>query len=628
MFIKRPEFRLFNSDIRVLIKTNDKSSGHNLPYGVEFPYGLSLPVEPGSPTMTKTYKFITRFAALCLSVLLICGAALASTGKQIALVIGNSNYSHITRLPNTINDAQLIAKTLRKAGFDVVEGLDLDKVKMAATIDQFTERAYNADLAVVYFAGHGMQVDGKNYLMPVDALLSSPAHLQTRAFDVDKIVASLPIDPGVGIVILDACRDNPLARTYAARLPASRSVTVSSGFAAVQTRASGKGTGGILIAYATDPGSVALDGNGINSPYTAALAKHITVPGVSLQSALTRVRGDVTNSTKGQQRPWHNASLGREIFLGGETKVATLSKVPPSSLNDSQPASTLVLVPAPTKAKPAQPENQQSTSTNNNDGENWAVERRFWDEVSKRNSIAHYQAYLKQYPSGQFTTIADINIQSLLQKKIANADNQNSTEENVQVAAVTDEGNSTARTVVVLHQSLRSTLGTIDTEALISLNRNQRTDLQLRLTALGHNTQGADGKIGPNSRKAIGEWQEHTGITASTYLTREQWNHLQQASDPLMAAIYAERERVARTAKTVVKKNRNVRRKVTKRRTTNRKVTRRTSRERQRYEERRYREEQRNRDRDRRRRNNNAAAGLIIGGFAGAIVACKITHSC
>ena len=592
--------------------------------------------------MTKTYKFMAQFAALCLSVLLMCGAALASTGKQIALVIGNSNYSHITRLPNTINDAQLIAKTLRKAGFEVVEGLDLDKTKMSATIDQFTEKAYNADLAVVYFAGHGMQVDGKNYLMPVDAVLNSPAHLQTRAFDVDKIVASLPIDPGVGVVILDACRDNPLARTFAARLPASRSVTVSSGFAAVQTRSNGRGTGGSLIAYATDPGSVALEGTGgINSPYTAALAKHIAQPGVSLQSALTRVRGEVTKSTKGQQRPWHNASLGREIFLGGETRVATLEKVTPSSLpsslTDSQPASTLVLVPAPTRAKTVQPEVQPSTPTNT-EASKWAVERQYWDEVSKRNSIAHYQAYLKQYPNGQFTTIADINIQSLMKKQLANSANPKPSEEDVKVAAV-DNAGSPARAVSVLPKSLRSILGTIDTEALISLNRNQRTDLQLRLTALGHNTQGADGKIGPNSRRAIADWQQHRSIPATTYLTREQWNHLQQESDPLMAAIYAERERITRTAKTTVKKKRKVRRKVTKRRTTkrrtkNRRVTRRNTRNnydrrnRQRNEDRRYRDERRDRDYDRRRRNNNAAAGIIIGGIAGGIVACKITKTC
>lgn len=589
--------------------------------------------------MTNTYKFMTQFAALCLSALLMCGATLASTGKQIALVIGNSNYSHITRLPNTINDAQLIAKTLRKAGFDVVEGLDLDKVKMSATIDQFTEKAYNAELAVVYFAGHGMQVDGKNYLMPVDAVLNSPAHLQTRAFDVDKIVASLPIDPGVGVVILDACRDNPLARSYASRLPASRSVTVSSGFAAVQTRANGRGTGGILIAYATDPGSVALDGNGINSPYTAALAKHIAKPGVSLQSALTRVRGEVTKSTKGAQRPWHNASLGREIYLGGETRVATLTKVPSGSLTDNQPATTLVLVPAPTRAitieKTVEPKVQQTTSATTDDNE-WAAEKRFWDEVSKRNSVAHYQAYMKQYPSGQFNTIAQINIDNLREQKFQNDLKKKSSEQNTQVAAVADNsastiGNSPVRAVNVLPKSLRSILGTTDTEALISLNRNQRTDLQLRLTALGHDTKGADGKIGPNSRRAIADWQEHRSIPATTYLTREQWNHLQQESDPLMAAIYAERERITRTAKTTVKKKRKVRRKVTKRRTKNRRVTRRNSRyedrrNRQRYEDRRYRDERR--DRDHRRRNNNAAAGIIIGGIAGGIVACKITKSC
>ena len=590
--------------------------------------------------MTNIYQMAVRFSALCLSIVLICGAALASTGKQIALVIGNSNYSHITRLPNTINDAKLIAKTLREAGFDVVEGLDLDKVEMSATIDQFTEKAYDAELAVVYFAGHGMQVDGKNYLMPIDAVLNSPAHLQTRAFDVDKIVASLPVDPGIGVIILDACRDNPLARTFASRLPASRSVTVSSGFAAVQTKSTGRGSGGILIAYATDPGSVALDGNGINSPYTAALAKHLTTPGVSLQSALTRVRGDVTKSTKGAQRPWHNASLGREVFLGGETRVATLTKVSPSSLDDGPPASTLVLVPAPTKAKIIKPqvrETVEPSSSNTSDASiasQWAVERRFWDEVSKRNSIAHYQAYLKQYPEGQFTTIADINIQNLRQQKISGATKQTSTD--TQIAAidkttpVTAE-NSTVRKVNILPESLLSTVGTTSTEEAINFNRSQRTDLQLRLTALGHDTQGADGKIGPNSRRAIADWQQHLEIPATTYLTREQWNHLQQQSDPLMAAIYAERERITRTAKSSIKKKRKVR-KANKRRTKKRRVVRRKTRNdynrRNRYEDRRYRDERRDRDYDRRRQNNNAATGIIIGGIAGGIIACKITKTC
>ncbi len=588
--------------------------------------------------MTYTQKIAARIAALCLSLILMCGAAFAATGKQIALVIGNSNYDHIIRLPNTINDAKLISKTLRKAGFEVVEGIDLNKTEMAATIDQFTEKAYNAELAVVYFAGHGLQVDGKNYLMPIDAVLNSPAHLQTRAFDVDQLIAALPVDPGIGVVILDACRNNPLARKFASSLPVSRSVTVSSGFAPVQTKSTGSGTGGILIAYATDPGSVALDGNGINSPYTAALAKHLTTPGVSLQSALTRVRGDVTKATKGQQRPWHNASLGREVFLGGETRVATLTKISPANLEENQSSATLVLVPAPTKAQTIQPQLRKViepvAKTSESDTSKWAVERRFWDEVSKRNTIAHYQAYLNQYPNGQFNTIADLNIRSLLEKKISNSNGRNTVatnQPNIQVAAIANPApgsnvTSTTRAVKVLPESLLSTVGTRDTEAAINLNRNQRTDLQLRLTALGYNTRGADGKLGPNSRRAIGTWQQRLEIPATTYLTNEQWAHLQQESNPLMAAIYAERTRITRTVAPIAKKRRIIKKRRI--RKAKRRVRPRRTVRRERYVEPNYREERRYRERERRRRNNNAAAGAIIGGIVGGVIACKVTHTC
>ena len=124
---------------------------------------------------------------------------------------------------------------------------------MAKLLDQFTEAAYDADIALVYYAGHGLQVDGRNYLIPVDAELEKPAQLQTRTIPVETVLAALPPDPAVGVVILDACRDNPLARTLAAALPKSRSHR-GAGLAAVQANGLSHDAGGLLIAYATDPG--------------------------------------------------------------------------------------------------------------------------------------------------------------------------------------------------------------------------------------------------------------------------------------------------------------------------------------------------------------------------------------
>src|SRR5438132_5538388 len=308
--------------------------------------------------------FAVLVSGFILFVLAAFGAQAATPDvKRVALVIGNSKYVNAVPLPNPANDARLIASTLRNAGFEVLEGVDQDNAGMHSLISKFTEDSYNADLAVIFYAGHGMQVDGKNYLIPVDAELTSPAYLKTRTVQIDQFMAALPPDPAVGVIILDACRDNPLARTLAASLPKSRSL--SAGLAPVEAKSDGVGTGGILIAYATDPGAIAFDGNGVDSPYSLALAKHLTEPGVEIQSALTRVRGDVTEATQGRQRPWHNASLGREVFLGKPSAVATPAANPVADASNAAATS----VTAPVASDPP----------------SWEIEQRLWDEASKHN---------------------------------------------------------------------------------------------------------------------------------------------------------------------------------------------------------------------------------------------------
>ncbi|MGX5831069.1 caspase family protein [Mesorhizobium sp. 43Arga] len=334
--------------------------------------------------------FAILLSGLVLSILAAFGAQAATAeSKRVALVIGNSKYVNAVALPNPANDAHLIASTLRNAGFDVIEGVDQDNAGMHGLISKFTEESYNADLAVIFYAGHGMQVDGKNYLIPVDADLTSPAYLKTRTVQIDEFMAALPADPAVGIIILDACRDNPLGRTLAAALPKSRSL--GAGLAPVDARADSVGAGGVLIAYATDPGAIAFDGDGVDSPYSLALAKHLTEPGVEIQSALTRVRGDVTEATQGRQRPWHNASLGREVFLGKPAAQAAGAPIADAAGTTASPA------PAPMASDPP----------------SWEVEQRLWDEASKKNAIPYYEAYLDQFPNGRFATVAKLNIDEL-----------------------------------------------------------------------------------------------------------------------------------------------------------------------------------------------------------------------
>jgi len=430
----------------------------------------------------------------------------APDAKRVALVIGNSKYVHAVALPNPANDAQLIASTLRNAGFEVIEGLDQDNAGMHSLISRFTEQSYDADLAVIYYAGHGMQVDGKNFLIPVDAELTSPAYLKTRTVQIDEFMSALPPEPAVGVIILDACRDNPLARTLAAALPKSRSL--GAGLAPVEAKSDGVGTGGILIAYATDPGAIAFDGNGVNSPYSTALARHLTEPGVEIQSALTRVRGEVTETTQGRQRPWHNASLGREVFMGKPVVATPAAK--PAAAATSAPA--LVVGEAPS----------------------WEVEQRLWDEASKKNSIPFYEAYLEQFPNGRFATVAKLNIDELQDPKA----------EDKQVAAVdTDEANansgSTVRTSVGISDEMKQALGSELTESAIGLDREGRIDLQLRIEALGNELGSVDGNMGPKTRQAIGDWQEKNGLPPTGFLTREQLAFLVVQTDPMMEAVRA-----------------------------------------------------------------------------------------
>ncbi|RWF76113.1 MAG: hypothetical protein EOS26_13580 [Mesorhizobium sp.] len=455
-----------------------------------------------------------RFWAIIVGLLLLTAADLlpanvfAAGGNRVALVIGNSKYVHAIALPNPAGDARLMAETLRNAGFKIIEGIDLDYAGMHDRLNRFTEASYDAELAVIYYAGHGMQVSGKNYLVPVDAELTTPAHLRTRTIQIDDLLDALPPDPGVGVVILDACRDNPLARSFATSLPKTRSTAVASGLAPVDISSTDVGTGGVLIAYATDPGAVSYDGAGENSPYTTSLAKHLAEPGVDIQSALTRVRGEVTAQTKGRQRPWYNASLGREVFIGPATAEPAAAPAPAPGSNSAN----------------------QSTEPNSR---GWEVEQRVWDEASKRNTVAHYEAYLKKFPNGAFADLARLNLDQLKKAPV--------------VAAVENDASRSgiAAESPAASAGRENEIGTELTEGAIGLVRQKRVDLQERLIAIGYDLDAADGTFGAQTRRAIGLWQEANGLSQTTFLTPKQYARLKLDSDAALNSYRAQRAAVA-----------------------------------------------------------------------------------
>src|SRR5882762_5824967 len=230
-----------------------------------------------------------RLLILALSVLgILVSADTAKADRRVAFVVGNGAYKNVTPLPNPPTDAMSIAGLLRNAGFDVVEGINLTRDKMTERLLEFGKKTQGADVAVFFYAGHGIAIDGINYLLPVDADIKSEIDVKLgNAINVDRT--------------LDQAM-NAAAGT--------RGVSVQTGLAEMK---SGEGT---LIAFAAGPGQTALDGEvGTNGPFTRALLAHITQPGVEIQQAMTQVRGQVHEETKRAQLPWGYTNLTGAVYL-------------------------------------------------------------------------------------------------------------------------------------------------------------------------------------------------------------------------------------------------------------------------------------------------------------------------
>src|SRR5277367_5288228 len=231
--------------------------------------------------------FQMRYLTIILSLLCMAFTAQsAQAEKRVAFVVGNGAYKNVAQLPNPPVDAKAMAGVLRNVGFDVVEGTNLTRDKMTEKLLDFGKKAQGADVAVFFYAGHGIAISGTNYLLPVDADIKSEMDVELgAAINIDLTLDQTMGDAKVKLVFLDACRDNPFAAKIKSNASATRSVSVGAGLAEMK---SGEGT---LIAFATGPGQTALDGTGGgNSPFTRALIDNITQPGVEIQQAMTKVR--------------------------------------------------------------------------------------------------------------------------------------------------------------------------------------------------------------------------------------------------------------------------------------------------------------------------------------------------
>ena len=254
----------------------------------------------------RTYLFgaamgAFRWVSLVFFILLTCGSAHAE--RRVALVIGNSAYKSVPRLANPANDATLVGGMFRKAGFDSVDvRLDLNVGEMRKALREFGGKARDAEVAVIYYAGHGIELDGTNYLIPTDATLETDSDVLDETLPLDRAMFAVEPAKQLRLIILDACRDNPFAKTMK-RTIASRAI--GRGLAKIEPTSPNT-----MIAFAAKAGSTASDGDAKNSPFAAALVERLPTPGLDLRKAFGFVRDDVLKNTGYKQEPYVYGSLG------------------------------------------------------------------------------------------------------------------------------------------------------------------------------------------------------------------------------------------------------------------------------------------------------------------------------
>ncbi len=308
--------------------------------------------------------------------------------KRVALVIGNSRYTK-SALINPVNDASAMCEKLSGLGFEVIEAIDLVSHRNTQVLNIFEQKIKNADVALLFYAGHGFQIDGKNYLISVDAEINTFADLDSQTIKLDTILKIMTGPERASLIFLDACRDNPLFEESVRSLSGSgnRSFGISRGLARVEK------VTGTFIAYATGPGEVAPDGKGKNSPFTAALLEHIDTPATSIGDIMIDVRKTVLRETGQKQEPWELTSLRTHFYF-----VEKQAENSPEQPNGFSEENTPQLYIKPQKIYMSE------------------HEPRYWQEIANSEEPEALEEFLKKYPNGDYAYIAKARLSSIKQK--------------------------------------------------------------------------------------------------------------------------------------------------------------------------------------------------------------------
>ena len=422
-------------------------------------------------------------ATLPFAILAFCLASQpALAQKRVAFIVGNSIYQNAAGLTNPANDAAAITEMFKKAAFDVVESRnDLKNAEMRRALRDFTDKARDADIAVIYYAGHGIEVDGTNYLVPVDAVLERDTDAYDEAISLDRILQATEPAKQLRLIILDACRNNPFSRKM------KRTVA---------SRAMGRGLVGVepnrpntLIAYAAKEGATAFDGDGRNSPFALALLKHLTTPGLDLRRALGLVRDDVMAATGNKQEPYYTGSLGGE---------------------------DMALVPAPISSQDA----EASAS---------AAARRDYEFAERVGTREAWDFFVAAYPSGFYTDLAKAQRNKLAAKTGQVAATEERRRPALEGASASEQETAAAQSKAAEHGKAPTPTNTAEATGKLGEEKIASTEmpaprserpaspadvpklLQSELKRVGCNPGEIDGEWNEPSRRALGLFNKSAG---------------------------------------------------------------------------------------------------------------------
>ncbi len=420
----------------------------------------------------------------CFTALLATAGLLALTAapvlaqQRVALVIGNAGYAHAPQLANPLNDAADMGEALARLGFQVTKLENADYGALRQGLLAFTRAASTAEVAVVFYAGHGIEVDQRNFLVPVDARLVSDQDVEYEAVPLELVTRSVSRALGLRLVILDACRENPFAVSMQ-RAGATRSV--GRGLARVEP------AGETLVAYASKEGTVAADGGGRNSPYSAALLEHLEEPGLEIGLLFRKVRDAVLAATGGRQEPFIYGSLSSQgVYLTARAEPDPApSPGPPTSMSE--------------------PVSERLTA------EQLAAERVFWESAKDSTNPADIQTYLDRYPGGTYEVLARNRLRRLESPEAAD---------------------STLPAQQTPERPPRRSPESV--EVALQLERSEVRLIQLGLAAEGFDPGGKDGWIGDQTRTALRQWQARR--------RKETTGHLDAGSTRLLKASGEARE--------------------------------------------------------------------------------------